>query len=84
MGSIGKAVRGALAIASFGTSELLGIGKAIDPKLKKAGNAAAVDLAAEKAESSKKRRALYATSGGVLGQEVSQVGNDDRGSLFGN
>lgn len=82
--SITKLVRGGLAAMTFGTSELLGIGKAIDPKLKKVGQESALDLAADKAENSKKRRELYATSGGVLGQEVSQIGNEERGSLFGN
>ena len=33
---------------------------------------------------SKKRRALYGTSGGVLGQVVFDVGNNNRGYLFGN
>lgn len=38
--SITKLVRGGLAAMTFGTSELLGIGKAIDPKLKKSGRKA--------------------------------------------
>lgn len=52
--SITKLVRGGLAAMTFGTSELLGIGKAIDPKLKKVGQESALDLAADKAENSKK------------------------------
>lgn len=42
--SITKLVRGGLAAMTFGTSELLGIGKAIDPKLKKVGQESALDL----------------------------------------
>lgn len=41
-------------------------------------------IQSDKIKNSKKRRALYGTSGGVLGQEVFDVGNNNRGNLFGN
>lgn len=53
-------------------------------KNKKADTGAITELAEEKNDSSKKRKALYSTQGGVLGQEVNQVGQDNRGNIFGN
>lgn len=43
-------------------------------------------LTTEREENKKKRRALYATKGGALGEEVESVGtfNNGRGNLFGN
>lgn len=52
-----------------------------DPKAK---TNAAAQLEQDKTDNSKKRKALYSTQGGVLGQEVTQVGNTNRGNLFGN
>ena len=52
-----------------------------DPKVK---TGAAAQLEQDKTDNSKKRKALYSTQGGVLGQEVTQVGSTNRGNLFGN
>ena len=42
-------------------------------------------LSQQKDLSTRKRKALYETQGGVLGQEVEQVGNtSNRGNIFGN
>jgi hypothetical protein len=53
-------------------------------KSKKASGGAAASLEEEKKDSAKKRKALYGTQGGVLGQEVNQVGQSYRGNIFGN
>lgn len=53
-------------------------------KDKKASGAQATALEEEKKNSTRKRKALYGTQGGVLGQEVGQVGQDNRGNIFGN
>lgn len=51
----------------------------------KASTAPIDNLKQEKDTSSRKRKALYGTSGGVLGQEVQQVGGtSNRGNIFGN
>lgn len=52
-----------------------------DPK---ADTSAAEQVAEDKKKNANKRRALYATKGGALGQEVNQVGESSRGNLFGN
>lgn len=44
----------------------------------------ATQVAEDKKKNANKRKALYATQGGVLGQEVNQVGGENRGNLFGN
>ncbi len=83
MGNTFKKIAGfAFALPTGGASLAWAMQK--KPKMPQVSTAAAQDLTEEKADSSKKRKALYATKGGVLGQEVSQVGNADRGSLFGN
>ncbi len=41
-------------------------------------------VAQDKKDNSKKRRKLYATSGGAQGEEVFSVGSSSRGKLFGN
>jgi hypothetical protein len=53
-------------------------------KEKKASGAQSTALEEEKKNSTRKRKALYGTQGGVLGQEVNQVGPNNRGSIFGN
>jgi hypothetical protein len=53
-------------------------------KDKKASGAPATALEEEKKNSTRKRKALYGTQGGVLGQEVNQVGLNSRGNIFGN
>lgn len=52
-----------------------------EPKVK---TTAAEQVAEDKKSNAKKRKALYSTQGGVLGQDVEQVGVDSRGNLFGN
>lgn len=81
-GSLGKIAGWAFAPVTGGLS--LALTQQKKPKVPQVQSTAVQNLAEEKTESSKKRKALYATGGGVLGQEVSQVGNTDRGSLFGN
>ena len=53
-------------------------------KEKKASGAQATALEEEKKNNTRKRKALYGTQGGVLGQEVNQVDQNNRGSIFGN
>ena len=53
-------------------------------KEKKASGAQAAALEEEKKNNTRKRKALYGTQGGVLGQEVNQVDQNNRGSIFGN
>lgn len=53
-------------------------------KNKKADTGAITDLVEEKKVYMRKRKALYNTQGGVLGQEVNQVGQSGRGNIFGN
>lgn len=53
-------------------------------KDKKASGAQATALEEEKKNSTRKRKALYGTQGGVLGQEVNQVDPNNRGNIFGN
>lgn len=57
------------------------LGLADEPEVK---TTAAEQVAEDKKKSAKKRKALYSTQGGVLGQEVNQVGGNSRGNLFGN
>lgn len=57
------------------------LGLADEPEIK---TTAVEQVAEDKKKSAKKRKALYSTQGGVLGQEVNQVGGNSRGNLFGN
>lgn len=51
----------------------------------KTSSEAIVQLEEEKKADTKKRKALYATRGGVLGQEVNNIGEtSNRGNIFGN
>lgn len=80
-GGIGGFLGNLVNIGSFGLTDALGItGKT--PEAKTVPIAA--QIAEDKKNSAKKRKALYATKGGVLGQEVNQVGGENRGNLFGN
>lgn len=76
MGSVAKIFGSAVNALTLGTVDLNK-----DPKVK---TGAAAQLEQDKTDNSKKRKALYSTQGGVLGQEVTQVGNTNRGNLFGN
>ena len=76
MGSVGKVLGDAVSAVSLGTVDLNK-----NPKVK---TNAAAQLEQDRTDNSKKRKALYSTQGGVLGQEVKQVGNTNRGNLFGN
>lgn len=73
----GGALKSAVTAMSLGTIDMTSEGP-------KASGSAATALAEEKKASTKKRKALYSTSGGVLGQEVQQVGTSRRGNIFGN
>nr|DAI59771.1 MAG TPA: hypothetical protein [Caudoviricetes sp.] len=76
MGSVGKVLSDAVSAVTLGTVDLNK-----NPKVK---TNAAAQLEQDRTDNSKKRKALYGTQGGVLGQEVTQVGNTNRGNLFGN
>lgn len=87
MGSnpIKSIARIALATTTWGMSEALGVGQKISgQKQPKVTGAAAADVAAEKESNIKRRKALYETEGGVLGDEVKNVGSVGRKNLFGN
>lgn len=60
------------------------VGGVLDDDKPKANYSAAYQLIEDKNKNTKKRRALYSTSGGALGQEVFGVDNNRRGNLFGN
>lgn len=70
-------VKSAVTAASLGTIDMT-------KEKKKASTIAAAALASDMATDIKKRKALYGTQGGVLGQEVEEVGNSSRGNIFGN
>ena len=70
------AAKSAVTAMSLGTVDMT--------KEKKASQRAAVSLASDMAGDIKKRKSLYSTSGGVLGQEVEQVSQSYRGNIFGN
>ena len=84
MGSFKKvvksAVRTGLGFATGGMSEALFKEK----KAVQASTEEVVALEEEKKDAAKKRQALYGTSGGVLGEEVMNVGRNNRGNIFGN
>lgn len=71
------AVKSAVTGLSLGTIDMTSEGP-------KASGSAAANLAEAKKADTRKRKALYSTKGGVLGQEVQQVGNSHRGNIFGN
>lgn len=73
---MGSVIKSAVHAITLGTVDL--------NKGKKASGAQAEALEEEKKDSTRKRKALYGTSGGVLGQEVDQVAKDYRGNIFGN
>ena len=74
---MGKVIKSAITAMTLGTIDLVG-----DPK--KASGAQAASLEEEKKVDMRKRKALYNTQGGVLGQEVNQVVQNNRGNIFGN
>ena len=74
---MGKVFKSAVTAVTLGTVDLVG-----NPK--KASGAQATALEEEKKVDMKKRKALYNTQGGVLGQEVMNVGRNNRGNIFGN
>lgn len=71
------AVKSAVTGLSLGTVDLT-------TKTPKASASVAETLAEEKKSNTKKRKALYSTKGGVLGQEVQRVEDARRGNIFGN
>ena len=73
---MGSVIKSAVHAITLGTVNL--------NKEKKASGAQATALEEEKKNSTRKRKALYGTQGGVLGQEVNQVDQNNRGSIFGN
>lgn len=84
MGSVGKVFDSVLSVGTLGVSNLLGVNDVFKPKIPKVSTTAMADLAAEKEETAKRRKALLETSGGILGEEVESVGGVGRGTLFGN
>jgi hypothetical protein len=56
----------------------------MEKKQKAAQEAANKQLSTESNRNAAKRKALFETGGGVLGEEVENVGATNRGTLFGN
>ena len=79
MGSVVKSVFKGVGKIFGGALGSLGL--ADEPEVK---TTAVEQVAEDRKSNTKKRKALYATQGGVLGQEVNQVGESSRGNLFGN
>ena len=79
MGSVVKSVFKGVSKIFGGALDSLGL--VDEPEVK---TTAVEQVAEDKKKSAKKRKALYSTQGGVLGQEVNQVGESSRGNLFGN
>lgn len=76
---MGGFVGDVLNFATLGITDAIGLtGNNIQ-----ADNTAAYQLQEDKERKSKRRKALYSTSGGSLGQEVFGVGNSQR-NTFGN
>ena len=76
MGSVGDIVESAVHAVSLGT-----IG---GKKGSGVSSSAAQELKDDAKDSLRKRKALYETSGGVLGDDVVSVGTSSRGNIFGN
>lgn len=67
-------------VATLGLSDAIGLtGDA--PEIK---DTSAKSIRNDRKANSRKRKALYGTTGGALGDEVNQVGMSNRGNLFGN
>lgn len=80
MGGGGNLLNNVVKVATLGLSDKLGVTGDV-PEVK---TSAVEQVAEDRKSNTKKRKALYATQGGVLGQEVNQVGESSRGNLFGN
>lgn len=77
---MGGFIGDALNFATLGLTDALGLtGDTIE-----AENTAATQLQEDKNRKVKRRKALYSTAGGSRGEEVFGVGNNSRGSVFGN
>ena len=82
---MGKVLRAVTAVGTFGASEALGLGEAVEGKKKKVSSRGAVsELQSEADKTAKQRQALFATEGGILGEEVESVGKKKRGTILGN
>lgn len=66
-------------VMTLGLSDELGLTGA--PEIK---DTSAESIRNDRKANSRKRKALYGTEGGALGDEVNQVGMSNRGNLFGN
>lgn len=76
MGSVGDIVKSAVHAVSLGTIDMRD-----NPEVK---TSATQELKEDAKDALKKRKALYETSGGILGEDVMSVGTSSRGNIFGN
>ena len=74
---MGKVIKSAVHAVSLGTIDL-------DKKKKVSASGAVSELQSDAEKLLRQRKALYATEGGVLGEEVEGIGKKKRGSIFGN
>ena len=80
---MGKVLRGVTAVATGGISEFTGLGDKLEGKTKKVSSRGAVsELQSEADKTAKQRQALFATEGGILGEEVEGVGKKKRGTII--
>lgn len=76
MGSFSDVFESAVHAVSLGTIDMRD-----NPEVK---TSATQELKEDAKDALKKRKALYETSGGVLGEDVMSVGTSSRGNIFGN
>lgn len=75
MGSVGDVFDSAVHALSLGTIDLRD-----SPEV----TSSAESIREDQKANSRKRKALYGTASGALGEEVNTVGQNNRGTLFGN
>lgn len=88
MGSVTKAIKkiASFTLAGAATKALIGEDKKKSSvnKAMLAQGLATASLQKEARDTSKQRQALFATEGGILGEEVEGVGRKKRGTILGN
>ncbi len=75
MGSVGDVFDSAVHALSLGTIDLRD-----SPEVTNS----TASIREDQKANSRKRKALYGTTGGALGEDVNTVGQNNRGTLFGN
>ena len=84
MGSISKAFKGLVTAMTLGTVDLNKQKSVSSGKAQAIAAAQAASLQKEARDTSRQRQALFATEGGILGEEVEGVGRKKRGTILGN